>query len=989
MKMKPPQIQIEKIAILFLLILVVAVPSYAISKERNDLVFIISLYEHHQFSLAKQQIDIFESDYPASESLTDIKFIKANIAFYEFDYAFADSIYSELLQERIETGMLTEILINKAEISYYQSDFLNALSLLSTADNIVTEDLNRYRIALIKGKTFTALLDAQSAKEHFKTALFHKPEDPDAMQGLLRAYIALDEYNEADRLVSELINLNSNPSDYIPVINTWIDYLTGLDDYEKAERIILQYSAASTKVEDSINLRLAIIQYLQKDLVASESTLSLINSYKQYCDYLKGLILVGKAQYAKADSIFAALSQTIIPADRYIPPSLIDLTVKSWLERIKILYLEDPEAALDALGSFVANPENQPVKDYIFYVYGSLQFKSKKYQDAAQTLLKIRQSSDKPELHHNILIMLADIWFDAKIPENAKQLYNSYLNRYPQGIFVAHSKYNLALMYFEEKDYTSAIQNLQYLLDTESNQEILDKSDYLMAEVYFNQAEYQQAIKHYTQVGTMFLKRENIDFKLAQCYYYMDDYNTAAGYISRIPVSPDNAFPVLLMDGNIKFNLNQYNEALSVYSNALGYAANASDSTEANSFIALTLYRLRRFEEASSLYLKLSDQSETPQAFPIMAAKSAYHAGDYQQALMLFYEFLEEHPESDYTNNVLANIGSIHYNLSEYSAAIQTWVLLLKRYQAYQAFGSDDQIILASVFSGLHWCLKNAPDQKVLDELNDMIDSFASEYIRFELQYLLLKAYFGTEQWSEILAMADELRAEFPDKENNEIRRYVASSLVGVDRAAEADSVYRQIFALEPTPEILNEWAELEIKTGNYTSALNKLNQAMAMEQTAQQFQSLITASYKYQPDSLGIYWNLWHTAVDSLPDRALYTWLQWNVDQGNWQAADSLGKTLLLNPDYQIRSQAQLLMAIAIFRQGNYNKALTEFYRAVYLYPESEELVLTAKTYIVKTYIQTDQLKEAQSVFNEIADKLSTDERNQLSDALSGIGGN
>jgi tetratricopeptide (TPR) repeat protein len=981
-------LRIIQVVFLVASVLSLSVSLRAVSQESNDLFFIISLYEHGQYNLAKQQIDIFETEYPASDKLTDVKFIKANIAFYEMNYSLADSIYAELLNQSIETDMLSEILINKAEISYHNSDFLNTLSLLSTASDITSENQNRYRIAMIRGNTFAAMLDAQSAKASYSSALDYKPGDSNALRGLLLAHIALDELIEADKLVRDIINNSPNSNDYVMVINAWVDYLTGIDEYEKAELIIMQYSAVA-RVEDSMNLRLAMLQYLQKDLSAAERTIKGIKTYSDYCDFMTGLILADKGEFERADSIFAGLAKKNIPSDRYIPPSLLDLTVKSWLERVKILFLEDPDAALDALSTYIGDSDNRPVDDYILYVYGSLLFKSKQYQKAADTLLKIKQDSVDPALEHNILIMLADIWFDAKIPENAKQTYSNYLNRYPHGKFAAHSKYNLALIFFEEKDYTSSVMQLEDLLKTEENQELLDKANYLLAEVYFNRSEYQQAINHYSVVGSTYLKKENIDFKMAQCYYYMDDYNTAAGYISQIPITQTNAFPVLLMDGNIRFNLNQYDEALNVYNRALGYAASYSDSLEANSFIALTLYRLRRFEEASSLYLRLSDQSETPQAFPIMAAKSAYHAGDYQQALRLFYDFLQDNPESEYTNNVLANIGSIQYNLTDYPAAVQTWIILLKRYQSYQAFGSDDQIILASVFSGLHWCLKNDPDQSVLDELNDMIDSFSSEYIRFELQYLLLKAYFEAEQWSDILAMADDLRAEFPEKENNEIRRYVASSLAGLDRPAEADSVYRQIFAIEPTPEILNEWADLEIRTGNYSSALKKMNQAMSVERSAQQFQRLITVAYNYQPDSLNIYWNLWYSVLDSIPDRSVFTWLQWNIDKGNWQTADSLAKTLLLNPDYQIRSQSQLLMAIAIFHLGDYNKAVTEFYRAVYLYPESEELVLKAKKYIVKTYIRSGQPREAQSVFNEISEKLTSAEKNELSEELSGIGGN
>jgi tetratricopeptide (TPR) repeat protein len=233
--------------------------------------------------------------------------------------------------------------------------------------------------------------------------------------------------------------------------------------------------------------------------------------------------------------------------------------------------------------------------------------------------------------------------------------------------------------------------------------------------------------------------------------------------------------------------------------------------------------------------------------------------------------------------------------------------------------------------------------------------------------------------------MADEMRKEFPQKETNDIRLLVAGSLSKLKRYEEADSTYQIIYKIEPTANILTEWADLELLAGKTDTAIDKLNQALTKEKTPQRLIKLLRAVYDYAPDSLGTYWNSWGNLFSPPPAQAQFIMLQWYYDNGNWVLCDSLANGLLLNDELPIRSKAQLYKGISQFKLGNLDAAIIELYKAIYLYPDLSDIVLEAKKYIIKTYLLKSQAPEARAVYDEIIDSLSPEEIAEFDQLFAG----
>lgn len=972
----------NNILILFLMTLTLIFFStslFSVNKEDNDMLFIIGLYDHEQFDMAKKQIQIYENEYSNSKNTDLLLFLKANIAFAEYDYSSADSLYSILLTKVTDQPMLSEVLVNRAYIKFDWKEYLKALNSLSQAENITTDRTLLYRVELLKGRIYNAMYNPYDAQQSFLRALVYQKNDATAISELTQSYLSTNNISQAKDLIDGLINLDSSPEVYASSFNVYIDYLLANEDYQQILKLESSIRNKKARIPDSMLLRFAKTHILLKDFDLALAQISQVRTYQDYRKFLTGLIYAQQDKDVQADSVFAELSSAEIPVQNQLADSNEDIAISSWLERIKILYKTSPEQALTYMNTYIAAIGNESVNPVILYTYGSLLFKSKKYQEAANTLISLKNLEPNSPLSQNIQIMLSDIWFAAGITDKARIAYSQYLKAYPQGKFRLHALYNVALIDFEQKDYKSASVNLKTVLAETKDEELIEKAQFMLADIDFYLANYNKAIEQYKLIKNKVISSNLTNYRIAQSLYYSEDYQSASELIPLLTVDSTNAFQILLLVGNINFNLKQYTSALDTYYQASKFNITELERQEIDSYIALTLYRLGNFKEASELYLKLSREKESPQAYLVMAAKASYHAKDYQQSLMLFKKFIEENPQSEFYNNVLASIGSIYYNQKEYAKATQVWVSLVKRFINNEYFSDDEQIILQTTFSGLQWCLKQDPDQAVLDDLNDSIDTFKSSYIRFELQYLLLKIYYGSEQWGDLLQMADDLRSEFPHKENNEIRRYVAGSLSKLSRFNEADSVYQTIYKIEPTADILTEWAELELHSGKSDAAILKLDQALTLDAKPDRLFKLLSTIVDVKPDTLSYYWSKWESTFNPMPDQAQIIWLQWNYDKANYAMCETLANPLLLNENLVIRSKAQLIKGLALYQTKNYESAILELYKTIYLYSDLPDIVLKAKLHVVKSYLAMGQTSEALKVYTEIKDSLSTDEVNEL----------
>lgn len=972
------------IGLILLILLTFCSSIIAVNNAEDDLYFVISLYENQQYDLARQQISMFEQTYQNSAYAVDLIFLKANIAFAQARYNESDSLYTILLKNAIEPPMQSEAWINQAKIKFIARDYPATLRLLSQAEIVTDDDTGLFSIRLLSGQTHFKLQDYPAAQIELLAALTLKPFDPDACRELAELYKAMDDRTTGTAFFTSLIQDSHFSQDYAKHLNLWLDYLLENAAYPELDTLEMLLKPKVNAVAPSTRLRFIRKKYLQKDYETALEQLASVVGFSSVCRYITAQIYTEQGKYSQADSLFLTLVNPDSATSAEMSLYNNNLPLLAWLEHIKILYRNSPETALSYLDSFLQHNQENALYPDAMYIYGNLLYQSKLYNQAVNVLIKLKELPISPLAMQNAQICLGDIWFYARLYDQAGFAYNRYLNLFPDGKYRAYATYCIALIEFELKDYPQSAMMIKSLLSLPQSEPYRQKALFMLAEMDFFRADYPAALTAYQSLNNQYPGNQETLFRIAQTLFFSADYLTAADFVERITADSTNAYQILLLSGNIHFSLKQYAKAISAYDQALSYTTDEIDKTEVNSYKALALYRHGSFAEASRLYLQLSSEPESPEAYLLMAAKGAYHAKQYQHAISLFTQFISQYPTSPMCQNAGANIGNIWYNLGSFDKAVDAFIIVLQRYIPNTSFNNDEQQILTGVFANLQWCLKQAPRPAVLDSLNTMISSFQSEYIKFELQYLLLKIYYGSGEWDDVLTMADELRSQFPQRENNEIKRLVAGSLVKINRYVDADSLYQNIYHIEPTAIVLSEWAELDIQQGNLVTALDKYERALAMETTPERFIFLFTFLNDFLPDSLNVYWAKWQNKLSPVPDTAKLIWLKWNQQHALWADCLTIARGMDESTQQNIRAEVQSIHALALYHTGDYSSALVELLKTIYLYADYPEIVLTMQHTLVKTYLALNLPADALRYYNQISNQLDALDKDELSKLLN-----
>jgi tetratricopeptide (TPR) repeat protein len=959
----------------FILLLLVFSTSFllAYSNDEEDLRLIISLYEHQQIDLADSQIAQFQVQYPKSEYLDAAMLIKAKIVTARGSYAQADSILKVLSTHVNEPDLQIEILFDRASLAYIQKQDELSLNLMLDAEILSPDSDTRFQIMMVRGKIFLRQNQLHIARYYFEQALEIYPQNSEVLLEILNLQFLDPTSAVTLETYTEFINRFSDKTAKLTATEEFLQHLLDLAEYDIARKIWTAFLALNLGVSDRLQLLICRLDFQTGKYDTAYSSLSQIQNPGSEAEYLFGLISKAQGNFSLADSIFAGL----------VANSSGDISLYSWLERLKILYRTNAAEALEQLQTYIEAHQQSSLISDLYYNLGVFYKDSHKLNEAAIAFIKAKQNTPRRSLEQNILLQLAEIWMLENEWEKAQQTYINARNLHPFSRLNTVVLYNMAKIEFVLKNYDSAKIYLGELSAADSDKKYYSEIELMKGEMEFFQANYSLALGHYQQAIKDMIFTSQVQLRMAQALFYLDSNEESLSMLKKVKLDAQNAYQVHVLSGNNLFNLKRYSEALNSYKQAAEVSRTRLESDEAISNQALTLYQLKRFQEATDLYLQLSQKQASPESYLLLAGKSAFHTKDYKQALNLFELFVQTYPNSDYLPLVYDSIGKVYYNQAIYPAAMRAWLHLLDGYQNRTSFSADELSTLTDVFAGLTWSLKQTRDSVWADNISASIDKFQSEYIRFELEYLLLRYYVDADQWSDVLASAEELRRAFPKKDGADIQRIVAKSYLQLSRLAEADSTYRKIYLGQPSPEVLTEWADLDIKKGDLFRAAIKYQEALAIDTVPQRFETLLQFIYDNFPDSTGTVWDAWQYQLSTTTELSRLIYARWNLRLKFYQAADSLANPLRGSKDNAIKAEAQLLHAICLYYQKKFDVALIELYRIIYLYIEFPEFVLQAKEYLVKTYHFLGKDTQARPYFDEIKDSLSPENRLRIENAI------
>lgn len=938
-------------------------------REDDDFAYIVELYYSGDAYLdeVSAELEAFSNRYPDSSYGQYIRYLQGNIALKRGEYDLSGLIYADLLQQDLHPDIWADIQLNYAITSYYRGDHTRCLKLLDELERAAVHPWYLYQVNVWRGRTKALQELWFSAAEEYRKALAYNGAEVrfDYFQTLL----ALE---REDQVTAILDTLSIGAPDYLQFHGAWLDQLLSDGRYAEFEghAATLDSLAAAAPVLALLRTRKA----LELGESPNDKTwLELQAAPSDLATYYRALLMQRNGYLSRSDSLFKTLLRS--------PEG--DLAVQAYLERLKILRMTDPTSAISQLESFMEDPRFR--RGDTHYWLAEFKMAEGDHLGALQNFIEATNYRLDHPTAERAQILAARCYYEIGQPELCADACNRYLNKYPDGSYRDLALFFMARSQVLPDAARLARLNYEKLLREHPGSAWAAEARFALAELHFMASEYSAAEELYQSLAASGADFPGLRLRLAQTYYYQDNY-AEASHILASGLDPSTDFEAALLQAGISFSQKDFTAALDTFTQAGNLAATPAQKTEAISYQAYTLFYLKRYSEASELFVELSRDSLNADIYLYQAAKAAAAGRNWVRALELYDRWLDEFPGSDRFLNVLADIANTNFNLGRYSESLADWLNILRRFTGNTYVEDEDRPLLAEVFTGIETSSRKLNGDEHIDEIYAMIDSFNSDYIKFELEYILVKLYADAELWEELLLEASRFRSslELPRQRQNEFDQLLLQSLIQLNRLEEADSLATRIQAEDPSRGVLVSWAELAELNGSPELALERYQRAYAISPDADLWLRMVELS---AANGWLEFEQIWENGREFQADhpQTLLRRVGYFFHNSRFMEARTLADSLLdsqTNP--WIRAVAETWLGRISLEEGDFQSARRGFQRIRLLYMDFPEIHAEACYYYIVSLAKLGELQEARLALIEYRHLLSGQQVTQIESLLN-----
>lgn len=950
------------VGLLFIAPLAAQVPA-ANNLEKYSYQYIVKLYERGESQYLDAEIQSFMAKYPQSRYRHSLRYLSGNLLLEDERNAEALAIYDEILLEDIELSLRHQVYLHRALSLIGMGDYTQAMNQLQSLQSETKDTFLLAQANLYKARLYKELGQYYSAKLAYEYTLQHSPQ-PQVEYEYFEVLLKLNKDLDAQALLE---NISEQSPVYAQSNILWAKYLLDHNRYQEFDQLMQATASLSTLPQmELLKIRKAIS--LEDFSGASEILKSTVNT-GDYYDFYQALVLAHEGDDSEADFLFSRLVKDAQP----------ELKVLSFLERLKSIYRTQPLSAIRQLGDFVDNPQNQVARAEQLHTMGYFAFQQQDFAEALKYLAQGRAESTNRMQMAEIDILIARSWLLAKDHPRAMQSFNRYLNLYPQAKARDTALYYLGYLNFEGKDYSLATKAFNQLIQEHPASGFVPSARFYLAEMDYFMANYNRALAAFQNILKAEPQNSYAALRVAQTYFYLGSYGDAENSLATLTPSYDS----LILQGHINFNRKDYAKALKHFGQAEQATENELRITEAKSYRALCLYQMKRYDEATQIYLQLYQGKQSPDTYLYLGGKSAYAAGDYHLALQLFDQFIDTFPDSQYFLPVLADIANSYYNMGNYRQALSDYRNILLRFRNINQIQAADQALLGEVFTGIELTLRRLDDPVLAYEVAQMADTFQSQFIRFELSYLVLRIYAEGEQWREVLHSAEKLREDFPEQSRMEVELLMGQSLLKLAAYEEADSLLSTLYEDTQDLRALLGWAEVDLELGDYEAALGKYQTALELEPGPVLWHEALRASAASDYLRFEEIWEDGAEYADQLPQVRLLRLAQL-VDNSRFEQAEPWADSIINDsPNTHDHATAFYYKALMLYKNSQYEAAITGFKKTMLLFPDYQDITGLCAYQVILGYLALDARKEAQMHLWDYSPLLSEAQLKKINDSM------
>ncbi|MDZ4815050.1 MAG: tetratricopeptide repeat protein [Verrucomicrobiota bacterium] len=209
---------------------------------------------------------------------------------------------------------------------------------------------------------------------------------------------------------------------------------------------------------------------------------------------------------------------------------------------------------------------------------------------------------------------VADSYYrEGKFVEAAKE-YAEFAVKYPKHEWLALTAYNRCLAIAKQGQEEKTLAEFASFLQKHEGTAIAAQALFWMGNYYFSKQDFGNAKARFEQLARKFPKDDLADDAMywsGKCAMFLEDYQNANKLFQQVVEMPGTAlkFDARMRQGDALRQLDQFENALVVYETVLKESTTPDELNEARLGKAVSLYTLKKYDEAISVFQQVVDSS--------------------------------------------------------------------------------------------------------------------------------------------------------------------------------------------------------------------------------------------------------------------------------------------------------------------------------------------------------------------------------------------
>jgi len=618
-------------------------------------------------------------------------FTRAMSHFNSGEYLLAHQMFEKLIQQSDENAAIV------AAAEYYNAQSLNLMGQTNGAVNQFEDFLKKFTFSEYRSDALFNL-----GKIYFNSNEFSKAREKFIL--LIKEYPDDKNWGEANYWAGEAFIKENN---FAAAEDFFLQALTKRNEESElaAKTLFALGNLYSTRgdLEKAVEYYDELLAYYNKNPLAPYAQMRIGICYFRLKDYDNAILELTDPLIKKLPTKLIIRSRAVL-ANSYF-------RLKQF-KKAKVLF-----------NSILKDSNNNYTSDQISYAMAWIDFQTGKYREAFKIFTKLTNSPEDS-------IRIKSLYWSAECKryqnklKDAIYLYNLFLRMYPDNKYAYAVKFNIGIIYYNNKKYEKAIESIKSSLAT-TDYYTKARALNLLGEINLHLKKFKRALGFFQQAVNLNVSKANlnlrsmlglgiayyftnkffgaikalseleatnkdfekdkVNFYLAESYFALGQFKKAKKYYDKIaPTKTLIGMQALYGRAYTYFNLRDYPNAAYFFGQFTHLFKKSKNYTDALFRLADSHFGTKNFKLAVNVYLRILREKGyhifTPFEY-YHFAQSLYRAGNKTRAIKEFKNLQILFPSSKYAPSSQYLVGWINFQNGNFEQAIKEYLLIPQKYK--------------------------------------------------------------------------------------------------------------------------------------------------------------------------------------------------------------------------------------------------------------------------------------------------------------------